>query len=71
MREYCYKCGRRLDDDRIVWLELDTETGEFQPEGSEPLPEERSQGYFPFGPDCARKVDRPMYVEESDRRYMF
>ena len=61
---YCYKCGRELKESEIVWLELNAETGEFMPAGSEALPEDISQGCFPFGKSCGA-IKKPMYIEEG------
>lgn len=52
---YCEKCGRELNPKRIVWLELNCMTGLYHREGE--VPEEDSQGWFPFGPDCAKKAN--------------
>lgn len=56
----CTRCGERLNPDRAVWLELDMRTAEYQLEGAPPLPEEHSQGGFPFGPDCAKRPNAPV-----------
>jgi len=52
--ESCEKCGAVLLPGREVWLELDSTTGKWWPEGA--VPDERSQGCFAFGADCARKA---------------
>lgn len=48
----CNSCGREIKPGREVWLELNTETGEYT---DQPVPEEHSQGAFVFGTDCAKK----------------
>lgn len=48
----CICCGRRLRG-RFAWLELDQRTDTFHDRGD--VPEDRSQGWFPFGLTCARK----------------
>lgn len=53
-KQYCYKCRKLLNPKKIVWLELNMKTNIFS---SELCPENESQGMFPFGPDCAKKVD--------------
>jgi hypothetical protein len=54
MANFCECCGKKLDDAKIVWLELDTRTDEYT---SDAVPEEYSQGAFPFGAGCAKKAD--------------
>lgn len=51
----CEKCNRPLlNDDEIVWLEFDQRINKYT---SAHVPEQYSQGGFPFGNDCAKKVD--------------
>lgn len=49
----CQECGATLTG-KVIWLELDQDTNKFYynkiPEGH------NSQGLFPFGRDCAKKV---------------
>ncbi len=52
-RQFCARCGRELDDQRIVTLELDQRTMTYAPLGS--VPEAHSQGCFSFGVACAKK----------------
>lgn len=54
MTNFCECCGKKMDDSKIVWLELDTRTDEYT---SEAVPEAFSQGAFPFGAGCAKKAD--------------
>lgn len=49
----CQKCGRRLEADQIVWLELDQRTDTYVDPAIVRVPDEQSQGCFPFGADCA------------------
>ena len=48
---FCERCKAKLNPDKAVWLELDQRTGTYT---DQPVPEEYSQGGFPFGADCAR-----------------
>ena len=48
---FCERCKSKLNPDKAVWLELDQRTGTYT---DQPVPEEYSQGGFPFGADCAR-----------------
>jgi hypothetical protein len=51
---YCDRCGEKLDPSKIVWLELDQDTGRYT---DQPLPEgHESQGGFSFGRACAKAV---------------
>lgn len=52
--QHCERCGKLLDNERIVWLELNQNSGRYHEDGM--VPEEESQGSFPFGPDCAAAV---------------
>ena len=54
---HCEHCGQRLDRDKAVWLEFSFRTGRWY--HAEQCPPDESQGYFPFGRACARKVVRP------------
>ena len=52
MTHYCENCERKLDETKIVWLELSLTDGKYYleiPEGHE------SQGGFAFGAACAAK----------------
>lgn len=48
----CERCGAMLCGE-AVWLELNTVTGRYS---KGPVPEDESQGCFPFGRDCANRV---------------
>lgn len=47
----CHRCGRVLREDKAVWLEMDTRDGTCHERGH--VPREFSQGWFPFGEECA------------------
>lgn len=49
----CQRCGKILDHNDIVWLDLDLRDSTYH---DIPLPEEFSQGGFPFGKACAKTV---------------
>ena len=50
---YCERCHEKLNPAKIVWLELDQDTGRYV----EKVPEgHASQGGFPFGSACAKRV---------------
>ena len=51
----CENCDRKLEESKIVWLELSSTDGEYYLE----IPEGHiSQGGFAFGADCARNEIR-------------
>lgn len=52
-QQRCTKCNRELKENQIVWLTLDSETGKYH---IDKVPEDKSQGAFPFGKDCAANV---------------
>ena len=51
---YCENCDKELNPNKMVWLELNTETGLFHKLGE--VPENESQGCFPFGVACSKAV---------------
>lgn len=51
---YCTRCGERLNENRAIWLELDTNTGLYHREGQIPTGG-LSQGFFIFGAACAKR----------------
>jgi hypothetical protein len=55
----CQRCKQPITAETRVWLELDVRTGKYRPAGSTSLPDEHSQGEFPFGPDCAKHPNKP------------
>jgi hypothetical protein len=55
---FCERCKAKLAEHRngeynIVWLVLDQRTGTYT---DKEIPDEFSQGAFPFGRDCAKVV---------------
>ncbi len=52
-QRYCTQCGQRLAR-RFAYLELDLRIDAYHDLGG--VPPEKSQGWFPFGLDCARKL---------------
>lgn len=54
--QLCECCERELQVDRITWLELDQRTDSYVDPKKVTVPEDESQGAFPFGSTCARKV---------------
>ena len=52
MTHKCERYGEPLKEP--VWLELDWRDNSYHVAGE--VPEQFSQGAFPFGPDCAKKV---------------
>lgn len=53
---YCERCGEKLNPKKIKWLELNCVTGEWTDPDVTKVPEEESQGGFPFGIACAKQV---------------
>lgn len=51
---YCECCEKALNPETMVWLELNTITARYHREGE--VPEAESQGSFPFGKACAKRV---------------
>ncbi|MEM1411632.1 MAG: hypothetical protein AAGH19_04670 [Pseudomonadota bacterium] len=49
----CERCGRHLNPDKAVWLDLNGQTNRYR---RKPWPEGVSQGSFAFGPGCADRV---------------
>lgn len=49
----CTRCGEPLKGP-AAWLELDQRDNTYH--DREDVPEDRSQGWFPFGLDCARRI---------------
>lgn len=52
---YCTCCERPLRG-KVAWLELDQRTNAYHDRGG--VPADKSQGWFPFGMTCARKMLR-------------
>lgn len=53
--EYCTCCGRELKG-KFRMLELDQRTDTYHDRGD--VPEDQSQGWFPFGMGCAAKLSK-------------
>ena len=53
-QRYCTCCERRLTN-KVAWLERHTTKGFYSDRGD--IPEEYSQGWFPFGLACAEKMN--------------
>lgn len=49
----CTCCGRKLNPKTLVQLELDQRIDRYH--DFEDVPENKSQGWFDFGPACAKK----------------
>jgi hypothetical protein len=54
MKAFCECCGRELDPAKVVALELDQRVSQYHDFGG--VPEALSQGWFDFGPACAKKA---------------
>jgi hypothetical protein len=52
--DYCECCGRELNKSKMVWLEKSFKTNRWYAPGE--CPPEESQGCFPFGAACGKKV---------------
>lgn len=50
---FCTCCGRALKT-KFAWLELDQRTDTYHDLGG--VPEDKSQGWFPFGMTCAKRA---------------
>lgn len=62
MKPECTCCGRDLTGHAVRWLELDQRTWTYHDFAD--VPEAQSQGWFPFGLTCARKL----VAKETKRR---
>ena len=61
MDDYCNCCERKLNPKRTVFLEYSQSKDAYYKAGT--VPENDSQGCFPFGVACAKKVNRGDYKE--------
>lgn len=52
---YCTCCKKPLKG-KVAWLELDQRTDSYHDRGG--VPENQSQGWFPFGMTCARNLNK-------------
>jgi len=50
----CLLCGKTLDMNKAVWLEMRCDDGSFLTPGA--VPQDQSQGAFEFGPTCAKRA---------------
>lgn len=50
---FCTCCERPLKS-KVAWLEKEISTGRYHDRGG--IPAENSQGWFPFGLTCARRL---------------
>ena len=55
----CSCCGKVLKTNKAIWLELSTKTSKYYLK--DVVPEQDSQGYFPFGITCAKKAALTIY----------
>lgn len=53
--KFCTKCDAPLNPKKTVWLELDQRNWTYH-DFLGGVPEEHSQGWFPFGSDCAKRL---------------
>ena len=53
LKRHCTCCGRLLRGS-VAWLELDQRTDTYHDRGG--VPPDASQGWFPFGLTCARRM---------------
>jgi hypothetical protein len=54
----CFVCGKPVRiSTRTQYVELDTRTGEPVPSAERVTLGDHSQGCFPVGSDCARRID--------------
>lgn len=51
--QYCTRCERKLNPNNIAMLELDQRTNTYH--DFDDVPPEYSQGWFPFGVNCAAR----------------
>ena len=68
---FCHFCERRLSR-RFAWLELDQRIDAYHDLAG--VPEDKSQGWFPFGLTCARRLKEealvrlyPVQTEKAER----
>ena len=57
--EVCTCCGKKLKQQGSVWLECSFVTNKYYIDNV--VPQQDSQGYFPFGLTCAKKVALAVY----------
>lgn len=54
--ELCTRCGEALRAGREAWLELNTLDNTYHDPTTDPVPADESQGGFPFGRACAKRI---------------
>lgn len=59
---FCKCCGKILKNSGIVWMEMSWATGLLYKKGS--VPDEYSQGCFPVGKYCSKKINNTWEDEE-------
>lgn len=59
-KETCERCHKPIDNDKVVWFELNCRTGEWCEPGTIQN-ENDHQGGFAFGPDCAKAVRKDRF----------
>lgn len=62
---YCTHCKKPLKG-KVAWLELDQRTGSFHDKGG--VPDNKSQGWFPFGGGCARTLLKEHAIARAEGR---
>lgn len=69
VRFLCEDCGEDLDPETLVWLELNSRTDEWVEPGTAAWSDtDDSQGCFPFGQACARRVLKTQYCRYANPR---
>ena len=53
---HCERCRNPVKLDTAIWYELDARTGKYVKTA---IPEEHSQGWFVFGPECGKRPNAP------------
>lgn len=57
--ETCTRCGKTIKGE-AVWLELDQRVNEYHDFGG--IPDDKNQGGFAFGEDCARVLRKRAFA---------
>lgn len=57
--DICTCCGKKLKQQSATWLECSFVTNKYYIDNV--VPQQESQGYFPFGITCAKKVALTVY----------
>ena len=64
---YCTCCNRDLSGHALRWLELDQRTNTYH--DYQDVPANQSQGWFPFGLTCAKKLVQAEVKRRSAETY--